>query len=104
MARRAKAVQEPEEVPDELAGMSVQELNELIDRATAARDAKIDSARQEFIERTRSEAEELGLSLQDLMPATKQERKKPGNRGPSAPNTALQTARNGVGRAGRRDG
>jgi DNA-binding protein H-NS len=77
-ARKADVVEQPE---DEMASMSVQDLNNLIERATAARDGKIESAREEFINRTRAEAEGLGLSMQDLIPAARPS-KAPGERRP----------------------
>ena len=67
-APKAEAVEKvAQEEPDQMESMSVAELNDLIGRATAARDGKIGAERQSFIDRIRAEAEGLGLSMQDLM-------------------------------------
>ena len=99
MARRTKAVgpekiepqgaEEPEvgqvQQPSlQMDNMSVLELNELIERATALRDGKIGAERQAFINRIRAEAEGLGLTMQDLIATPKPERKTAGGREPAA--------------------
>ena len=67
-APKSEAVEEvAQEEPDQMESMSVAELNDLIGRATVARDGKIGAERQSFIDRIRAEAEGLGLSMQDLM-------------------------------------
>ena len=76
----AEAVQE---APDQMNSMSVAELNNLIERATAARDGKIGAERQAFIDRIRAEAEGLGLSMQDLAAPPKPEKKTAGGREPA---------------------
>ena len=80
-------VETVEEVPQETLGqmdsMSVAELNDLIGRATAVRDGKIGNERQAFIDRIRSEAEGLGLSMQDLMAPPKTVKKTPTGREPA---------------------
>ena len=99
MARRTKAVV-PKEVESQrteetgveqvqqpspqMDNMSVPELNELIERATAIRDGKIGAERQAFINRIRAEAEGLGLTMQDLITTPKPERKTAGGREPAA--------------------
>ncbi len=69
-ARRRKAEPdvEPEAAQDEQKPMTVLELNAEIERLTVLRDSMIQGARDKFIERIRSEAQGLGLSLEDLMP------------------------------------
>ena len=76
----AEAVQE---APDQMNSMSVADLNNLIERATAARDGKIGAERQAFIDRIRAEAEGLGLSMQDLVASQKPEKKTAGGREPA---------------------
>lgn len=85
MARSARKSAEPVEVSedDHLNSMSVVELNALVDRALAVRDGKIGSARKEFIDRVRVEAEGLGLSLGNLSPRAEPKRPK-GDRKPAA--------------------
>ena len=101
MARRSKIVEQEEvepqeteeveatgievaqEAPDQMDSMSVAELNDLIERATAARDGKIGAERQAFIDRIRAEAEGLGLSMQDLVAPPKPEKKTTGGRAPA---------------------
>ncbi len=101
MARRSKIVEQEEvvpqeteeaeatefevaqEAPDQMDSMSVAELNDLIERATAARDGKIGAERQAFIDRIRAEAEGLGLSMQDLVTPPKPEKKTAGGREPA---------------------
>jgi DNA-binding protein H-NS len=73
-ARRRKA--EPEAAPeaeqeaaqDAQESMTVMELNAEIERLTVLRDGMIGAARDDFIDRVRSEAHGLGLTLEDLMP------------------------------------
>ncbi len=69
-ARRRKAEPgvKPEAAQDEQEPMTVLELNAEIERLTVLRDSMIQGARDEFIERIRTEAQGLGLSLEDLMP------------------------------------
>ena len=76
----AEAVQE---TPDQMKSMSVADLNNLIERATAARDGKIGAERQAFIDRIRAEAEGLGLSMQDLVTPRKPEKRSAGGREPA---------------------
>ena len=98
MARRTKAIGPQEVEPQgtketeaeqlqqpslQMDNMSVPELNELIERATAIRDGKIGAERQAFISRIRAEAEGLGLTMQDLITPLKPERKTAGGREPA---------------------
>ena len=85
----AEGVQEPvqeapQETADQMESMSVAELNDLISRATAIREGKIGAERQAFIDSIRSEAEGLGLSMQDLMATPKTVKKTPTGREPAA--------------------
>ena len=85
----AEGVQEPvqeapQETADQMESMSVAELNDLISRATAILEGKIGAERQAFIDRIRSEAEGLGLSMQDLMATPKTVKKTPTGREPAA--------------------
>ena len=47
--------------------MSAEELNELIEQATAKRDEKMEGAKQAFLEEMESKAAALGMSLEGLL-------------------------------------
>ncbi|MBK1658212.1 H-NS histone family protein [Paracraurococcus ruber] len=58
--------------------LSVPELNQVLKRAQALKDAKLESARQDFMTRVQAEGEQLGLDLGTLFgsaPAAKRGRK-----------------------------
>ena len=46
--------------------LTVPELNQVLKRAQSLRDGKLDSAKQDFMERIKAEGEQLGLNLSSL--------------------------------------
>jgi DNA-binding protein H-NS len=68
-ARDLRADEGPAPEPEflkALENLSVPELNQVLKRAQALKDAKLDSAKQDFLARMKAEGEQLGLDLGNL--------------------------------------
>lgn len=85
--RNLRADDQPE--PDFLKALetlSVPELNQVLKRAQSLKDAKLDSAKQDFLSRMKAEGEQLGLDLGSLFggPAPAKRGRKPAGEPKSA--------------------